>query len=135
MEAIVFLLVAAIFFWLVILPIVVFIKLSSIQSEMESQKTILQKILNAKSVEKPTESSKENQIVTEKKHVNKTEPITFPDTSVLSSPNPSNRSVAISDQIPVSSLSPEISPLPDKRSEETRLNSSHKTESRMPSSA
>lgn len=111
MEAIVFLLVAAIFFWLVILPIVVFIKLSSIQSEMESQKTILQKILNAKSVEKTTESLKETQSDPKKNHVDRTEPITFPDTSVASSQNPSNRSVAESDQIPVSSLSTEISPL------------------------
>jgi len=110
MEVIAFLFFAVLFFWLVILPIVVFIKLSSIQNEIKNQNKILQNFISAKSADKIPEYSKITQRESEKNTIDQGQEIIGPGTIVSPSQNPSkNTDITSGGTIPVSPLPTELS--------------------------
>ena len=110
MEVIAFLFFAVLFFWLVILPIVVFIKLSSIQKEIKNQNKILQNFISAKSADKIPEYSKITQRESKKNTIDQGQEIIGPGTIVSPSQNPSkNTDITSGGTIPVSPLPAELS--------------------------
>lgn len=114
MEAIAFLLVAAGFFWLFVLPLIVIAKLSKIQNELEGQKGALRKILALRSGEQPTPSPHQAPFEFQKTVTTQTAPLT-PQTPV---PSP------IPSPTPVSEFPSELSEIPSSLSDLSPSNAS-----------